>query len=251
MLLHSSTFVTTMDCPKYYHDHLITIHHQAKHTKNIWRSLSTFNTLNVLCLPAAIILLIVMLSSCAFFATREPEPPDTRRTSFQPPTSPQLVVSNLQNAIREKNAENYIQCLLSNDGTPSPGVIQRMYVFEPSAEAAARFASVFVGWNTARERQAFLAMTARIPATATPELRFTNDRFEVLLPDSAVYVAEYTLRPNYMLSGVPDVFVGTLRFTIAVQPGGFWSIARWSDQQAATVQATTASWSILKAQFAN
>lgn len=183
------------------------------------------------------------LAGC-LFVTRDPEPPDAGRSSFQPPTSAQVVVTNLQNAIREKNAENYAQCLIGSDGTGT-----RVYAFEPSAEAASRFAGVFVGWSVARERQAFVAMTARIPASNAPSVRFFNDRFEVQLPDSAVYVADYTLRPNYNFAGAPSEFSGKLRLTVSVLPTGLWAISRWSDQLDA--QATTASWSILKAQFAN
>jgi hypothetical protein len=198
-------------------------------------------------------------SSCALFSTRTPETPDTRRTSFQPPTSPQLVIANLLNAIREKNAENYLQCMVSEtssgtgSSTGASASAGRVFVFEPSAEAAARFAAVFVGWNTSRERQAFLAMVARIPSTAAPVVGFSNDRFEVLLPDSAVYVADYLLQPNYLLSGVPSSFQGKVRLSISALQGGFWGISRWSDQAtaSATASATSASWSVLKAQFAN
>jgi hypothetical protein len=190
-----------------------------------------------------IVLAWLVLTGC-LFSTREPEMPDTRRSSFQPPTSAQVVVANLQNSIREKNAENYAQCLIGSDGSTA-----RIYVFEPSAEAASRFAGVFVGWNVSRERQAFIAMTARIPASHTPSVSFFNDRFEVQLPDSAVYVADYFLRPNYNFTGAPSVFSGKLRLTISVLSTGLWAISRWSDQLDA--QATTASWSILKAQFAN
>ncbi len=189
------------------------------------------------------------LAGCAFFTTRTPELPDTRRSSFQPPTSAQVVVANFQSAIREKNAENYVQCLLSNDGTMAND--NRQYQFEPSAEASARFASVFIGWSIARERQAFLAMNARILPTVQPALNLSDDRFEVLMPDSAVYVADYSLRPNYDVSGVPDVFTGRMRLTISALPNGFWAISRWSDQQIVSAGSTSASWSILKAQFAN
>lgn len=197
----------------------------------------------------SVVVTSTVLGGCAFFTTRTPEPPDTRRSSFQPPTSAQVVIANFQSAIREKNAENYVQCLVSSDGTMAS--TQRQYQFEPSAEASARFASVFIGWNVSRERQAFLAMNARILPTAQPALNLSDDRFEVLMPDSAVYVADYSLRPNYDASGLPEVFTGRMRLTIAALPNGFWAISRWSDQQIASAGSTSASWSILKAQFAN
>jgi hypothetical protein len=193
----------------------------------------------------AIMCAISVVATGCIFTTRAPETPDTRRSTYLPPTSSQVVVSNLQAAVREKNIENYIQCLASSD----TGSVSRRYAFEPSAEAAARFASVFIGWTTNRERQAFTAFIAKIPTTSSPALDFTGDRFDAISPDSAVYVANYRLRPNYQVNGAPEEFTGTMRLTISSFSNGFWAITRWSDQTAS--QTTTASWSVLKAQFAN
>jgi hypothetical protein len=191
---------------------------------------------------------VLLHAQACIFVTRQPEPPDTRRSSFQPPTSSQIVLANFQAALREKNVENYIQCLVSDDSATSLAATRR-FVFEPSAEAAARFAGVFAIWNTAKERQAFLALTASISPQSSPALQLLNSRFELLTPDSAVYVSDYLLRPNYQISGAPEEFSGTLRFTIASFPNGFWAISRWSDQAGAQSPAPT--WSVLKAQFAN
>jgi hypothetical protein len=196
---------------------------------------------------AAVFSVLCGICSGCIFVTRQPEPPDTRRSSFQPPTSAQLVVNNFQASLREKNVENYVQCLVSGDSGAS-ALASRRYVFEPSAEASARFSGVFAAWNVARERQAFLALTSKISAQSAPTLQLSNDRFEFLSPDSAVFVSEYRLRPNYQLSGAPEEFAGTLRLTISSFPNGFWAISRWSDQTSAQ---TLPSWSILKAQFAN
>lgn len=188
----------------------------------------------------------IFVVGCMFFSTRDSEPPNSQRSSFVPPSSPQIVISNLSNALSEKNTENYIQCLLVADASPG-----RWFSFEPSAEAAARFAGVFAGWTTARERQVCLAMFARVLPTAKPALTLSNNRFEVLLPDSAVYVADYTLLPNYDVAGAPKEFSGKMRLTLVALNNGFWAISRWSDQQLENAQANSNTWSILKAQFAN
>ncbi|TAE23540.1 MAG: hypothetical protein EAZ92_14460 [Candidatus Kapaibacterium sp.] len=190
-------------------------------------------------------LLVGACSSCTFFTTRTPEPPDTRRSSFQPPTSSQVVISNIQAAIREKNIENYIQSFVAGDS----GTAQQRFSFEPSAEAAARFASVFIGWNVVKERQSFTAFTAKIPAAAAPTILLSNDRFELMSPDSVVFVADYVLRPNAPQSGIGTEFAGRMRISIVSFANGFWAIRRWTDQ--ALPQSQSASWSVLKAQFAN
>lgn len=193
----------------------------------------------------SICICIIIAQSCMFFSTRDAEPPNSTRSSFIPPSSPQIVINNLNNALREKNAENYIQCLIFTDAGTG-----RAFTFEPSAEAAARFAGVFAEWTPARERQVCIAMFARVLPTAAPSLSLTNNRFETLLPDSAVYVADYILLPNYDLTGAPKEFSGKMRLTLVPLNNGFWAISRWSDQQLETAQSNT-TWSILKAQFAN
>lgn len=210
--------------------------------------IKTSRSTDILVCAAILITLAPFFQSC-IFVTREPEPPDTRRSSFQPPTSAQLVVTNFQASLREKNVENYIQCLVSSDTGATSATGTRRYTFEPSAEASARFGGVFAGWNVTRERQAFIALTAKISAQSSPSLVLTNDRFELLSPDSAVYVSDYRLQPNYQLTGAPEAFSGTLRFTIASFPNGFWAISRWSDQTSG--QSALPTWSTLKAQFAN
>lgn len=179
------------------------------------------------------------LSSC--FATRTPEPPDLSRSIFTPPTSPQIVIENLRASVRDKLAENYVLCLMPNEGNQT-------FVFEPSADASGRFSSIFSQWNIARERQAFLTMIAPLGASQNPQLILTNNRFDAILPDSALYVADYILRPNITIQGLPPEFAGRMLLTLRIRPTGFWAVSRWIDQQSVS---TAATWSILKARLVN
>lgn len=183
--------------------------------------------------------------SCDWFATREPEDPDTGRSSFQPPTSADIVVSNFVNSLYEKNADNFLSCLADSTQTASFS-----YLFLPSAEANALFSSIFSQWERDSERQWATSMITSIESGVNPDMRLTNSRFEVLLPDSAVHISDYYLVVNHNIETIPEKFAGTMQLTLRHDANGLWSISRWIDTKAQN-DSIPDTWSILKAQFFN
>jgi hypothetical protein len=184
---------------------------------------------------------VLVASSCA---TRTPEEPTGNRGTYEPPTSPQIVIENFRNAVIEKNTQNFMLCLA--DPTRS----RATYVFEPSAEVGARFQAIFQSWSLNRERQAFISLIARLPTDVSLGLEFTNGSVAFSSPDSLVWVGEYRLSTKLDLAGVPNVLTGTMVLSIQPEASGLWSIARWGDAKRAadTLEST---WSILKAQLSN
>ena len=89
--------------------------------------------------PLLALVAIVILGGCA---TRTPADPSGNRGTFTPPTSPQIVLQNWTNAVAEKNTENYMLCL-ADETTRS----NYPFIFEASAEAQARFQTLFDGWT--------------------------------------------------------------------------------------------------------
>jgi hypothetical protein len=182
---------------------------------------------------------------CNLLSTREPENPDSGRTSFQPPTSANIVISNLSNSIKEKNVDNYISCL--SDSSIS---FDTPFAFIPSAEANARFAAVFQSWSLASERAAFINITSNIQKNENPLLELTNSRFDVMLPDSAIYVSDYTLKIKFNPDTSLSKYSGTLQFVILRRSNGLLHIGKWYDQ---SIQNDTLgnTWSILKAVYSH
>ena len=184
---------------------------------------------------------VLVVSSCA---TRTPEEPTGNRGTYEPPTSPQIVIENFRNAVIEKNTQNFMLCLA--DPTRS----RATYVFEPSAEVGARFQAIFQSWSLNRERQAFISLIARLPTDVSLGLEFTNGSVAFSSPDSLVWVGEYRLSTKLDLAGVPNVLTGTMVLSIQPEASGLWSIARWGDAKRAT-DTLESTWSILKAQLSN
>lgn len=188
-----------------------------------------------------LIALVLLEGGCA---TRTPEEPSGDRGTYEPPTSPLIVIDNLRNAVVEKNTQNYMLCLAD----PSRSAVS--FVLEPSAEVGARYQAVFASWSADKERQAFLSMTSRLPVDQRPSLLFTNTQVAFSSPDSLVWVSDYELRVELNISTLPSQLTGTMALTIMPEKSGLWSIARWRDAKRPgdTVEST---WSLLKGQLSN
>lgn len=188
------------------------------------------------------------LSGCEAFTTRTPEPPGSGSLQFDQPTSELIVVQNILNAIAQKNTEAFMLCLAD---TAQGYSSQQQYRYEPSAEAGARFGDKFALWSRTEERQAFLALISRLGPDQAPKLTLSDARFDVRLPDSAVYVALYTLELPIALPSVPTRVAGTLRWTIVPNRVGLWAISRWRDAPSPASDSIPYTWSTLKALLVN
>ncbi len=195
-----------------------------------------------ICVPLLIIFALV--SSCDIFSTRNPEAPDTERSSFQPPTSANIVINNFVNAVEEKNPENYSACF------PELSDEDLFFEFVPSSEANSRFPELFSDWNSQTERSYFISLTSGLGEDAVSELKLNDDRFEILMPDSAVYVADYYFYVEHSQTSISKEFAGTMQLTLAPDDNQLWSVRRWIDavNPEDTIETT---WSILKANFSN
>ncbi|MDQ1265740.1 MAG: hypothetical protein QG635_891 [Bacteroidota bacterium] len=184
----------------------------------------------------------ILTSGCGLFETRDPEPPETARSNFVPPTSPDLVIQNLESSISEKNPDNYKACLSSGGDNPD-------YMFVPTAEAKALYGSIFSSWTIESERSSFQSIISKI-GESSPALNLYNLKQDVLIHDSAVYIADYILDVNFNIFDNQSRFTGKLQFTITKEQSGLWSITNWVDSSVPN-DTIKYSWSILKAVYYN
>lgn len=183
--------------------------------------------------------ILLFLSGCNIFQTRTPEPPQQGRSDFIPPTSPDIVVQNLQNAISDRNVINYVACF----SDPTSG--GRNFSFIPSPRAASQYQAIFQGWSVAQEQSYFNNLISQSSTSSSSALILSSVQL-VPYTDSAYYSANYTLLwPNKVASNLQQV-EGNLQFYIGVNPSGSWSIYRWVDSGTSD---TVKTWSDLKAQF--
>jgi hypothetical protein len=190
--------------------------------------------------PSILTLLSIFLAACGIFEPRTPEEPTQSGLNYRPATSPEIVITNLQNAVDQKNADNYASCFTD------PGKGLRPFVFIPSADGAAQYPYVMQTWNYRQEDSYFRNLVARTPSGAFSSLTLQLDN-SVIGSDSVLYTFRYTLVFEHTETGFPRTAKGTLQFTLSPDPSNIWYIHRWVDFQ---TEAAT-SWSVFKGKFSN
>lgn len=187
----------------------------------------------------------LLISACGLFETRMPEEPESGDISFIPPSTASIVISNFINAFNSKNTENYTACFA--DTTLGD---HRSFQFLPSSEAEARYSGFFTNWTVEDERKYFFSMTTKIEIDINPEITLSNSRFDVMAPDSAVFVSSYYLKINHNLKNAPIEFQGYMQLAILPKSNGLWAIQRWEDISS-DKDSIKSSFSTLKAIFLN
>jgi hypothetical protein len=191
-----------------------------------------------LIIPFFILGLSFTFSACGILETRTPQPPAQTSSTFVPATSPDTVLANLINAVRERNTDNYIRCFVDSNFS------DKRFSFIPTQEAQSKYA-IFNSWSLSSERAYFQNLKSNTPSTATSLLFFSSQRFESLQSDSALFTGAYDLIFQHDWSGVPQEAKGTLQFYMATDRNKLWMIYRWVDLQTGS----DFSWSEMKGRF--
>jgi hypothetical protein len=199
---------------------------------------SVDNRIQPIVLPLVIGLSLI-LAACGILETRTPQPPAQTSSTFVPATSPSIVLDNLTNAVRERNTDNYIRCLVDSNFS------DKRFSFVPTQVAQSTYAIKFNGWSLSSERGYFENLKSQTPSTATALLFFSSQKFESVQSDSALFTGAYDLVFQHDQSGVPQEAKGTLQFYLATDRNKLWSIYRWIDLQTGS----DFSWSEMKGRF--
>lgn len=175
------------------------------------------------------------------FSTRNPEPPETAQSKWIPAHSPDQVLVNLQNAIAERNVENYIRCLADSVNTA------RAFRFDPDLEVVNQFPGIFNRWSLEKEETVFRQLCALVPKDSLFSLSWEEFQQEYTTPDTAVFVRRYQVEIHYTQDqfSIPRVYEGIAEFRLMENRQGEWVIYRWIDNGVSGFK----SWSFLKASF--
>lgn len=183
--------------------------------------------------------LSLTLTACGILETRTPQPPAQTSSTFVPATSPDTVLGNLINAVRERNTDNYIRCFVDSNFS------DKRFSFVPTQEAQSKYVNKFNSWSLSSERGYFENLKSQTPSTATSLLFFSSQKFESVQSDSALFTGAYDLVFQHDQSGVPQEAKGTLQFYMATDRNKLWMIYRWVDLQTGS----DFSWSEMKGRF--
>lgn len=185
------------------------------------------------------ILLIVYFTS-AFFscAIRDDELPVTSRTTFIPPTSPDLVIVNLQFSIIEKDVDNYMKCFVDTNYN------NRTYSYVPDVASGIQY-PIFLNWNTTNEKNYYRNVLSYTDPTSTSNLFFSETNW-ISATDTATFDADYLLRIDHQNTSVAKTLKGKIRLILSADSRNLWSIHKWIDIQSFPTDTT---WSVLRGKF--
>lgn len=180
--------------------------------------------------------------SCGLFSTRDPEPPTSAGSNFEPPTSPVLVLRNLENALRFSNPSDYRRCFSDS----SRGLAS--FHFFPSAQGTATAPTLFADWSIEREEKYFRTIVGELQPDIACSVIFTPSEIsELPIGDSIQFTASYLARFPHTRSSVEQTAEGELQFTLRLSRLNEWSISNWRD----IALPGKTSWSVIKARFSN
>jgi hypothetical protein len=180
----------------------------------------------------ALITMGLLSLQCSLFETREPEHPSQSSFHFDPPTQPEIVISNLRYAVEEKNVANYMNCFVD------PLSTTRTFRFAPSTDGAS-----LGPWTLADERAYFQNLTTSTGDNGFSQLTLTlrNNPFPI---DTVRYEYGYSLTFMHSKPGVPTTVLGHMELSLGRESNGSWAIYAWADYKD-----SSATWSRLKVEF--
>ena len=176
---------------------------------------------------------MLISGGCDLFQTRDPEQPTQNTSTFETPTTYDIVLRNLSYAISENNVENYMRCFVDTALRP--------FVFEPSPEEAVNFTQ----WSLDAERRYFQNMGAALNGTMSLIDSISNKNISPGPPASAVFYMNYLLYVPHPDPRAPRSVRGNMELYMVEDSLHRWSIYRWVDKK----DAADSTWSYLKAWF--
>jgi hypothetical protein len=179
--------------------------------------------------------LLLAIKGCGLFETRDPEPPETIRSTYFPPTTADIVIDNVTYSILEKNSENYNKSI-------SP--VNFEYI--PDSRSQQNYKLIFSGWNQFAEKKYLDNLILATNNTSSSVLFLDNNRLTQITPDSAIYQANYIIVFQHNQANIPKSAKGNLTLSIATDENDLFYIRKWEDFRQ---NDTDFTWSELKANF--
>ncbi len=177
------------------------------------------------------------MKGCGIFDTRDPEEPSNIRSTFVPPTTPEIVIDNLSFSILEKNSENYIKCISASN-----------FQYVPDSKSQLLYGQIFQNWDPLAEKRYMDNLISQTNTNASSVLFLDNETITQITADSASYQADYIIVYQHNRVNLPKSATGNLLLTLNSDENYLYSITRWQDFRQ---NDTDFTWSELKANFSN
>ncbi len=181
------------------------------------------------------ILFIIFFSGCDLFSVRDAQPPVQPRTNYQQAVTPEILVENLQNSLKDKSLENYLASF------SNPAFTNKKFTFSASGSAVSQFPALADNWGVSNEEQYFNNLKTKVNPGSPITLTLSNISSSSF-GDSLVYSASYFMNVPANTSEIPNNYQGELKFNMVRDSRAVWVIYFWQD----TKNSSLPSWSELK-----
>ncbi len=187
---------------------------------------------------SATVLAALVFSSCSFFEPRFPDDPSNAGVVWLSPTSPDIVVENMQSALNGRSAL-YLDCLTES------------FIFYADTNDINDYPSYnFSDWDKTVENSTVTALYSQVPvdSTITSEFQIDISHPDPAAPtDSATIYRRYNITiPQTYHSGTGSPAVGIAEFHMVEDSIGLWAVREWRDVQ---LETTWATWAVAKAYY--
>lgn len=183
------------------------------------------------------LVITIVFGGCGIFDTREPEPPETIRSTYYPPTSADIVIDNIAYSIQEKNSENY-----------SKSISEMSYQYTPDSKSLLLYKQIFSSWNQQSEKNYLDNLIAATSHSSSSVLFLDNERLTQINSDSALFQADYIFVFQHSRVNVPKSARGNLNITLATDNNDLFYVRKWEDFRQ---NDTDFTWSEFKANFSS
>jgi len=188
---------------------------------------------------SATVLTALVFTSCSLFEPRVPEDPSNSGVVWLSPTSPDIVVENMQSALNGRSAL-YFDCLTES------------FVFYADTNDINSYPSYnFNDWSKTVETSTVTAMYGQVPvdSTVTSEFQIDVSHPDPAAPaDSATIYRLYNITiPQTFHSGTGSPAVGIAEFHMVEDSIGLWAVREWRDVR--HPETSWATWAVAKAYY--
>jgi len=180
---------------------------------------------------------VLLIKGCGIFDTRNPEEPANIRSTFVPPTTPEIVIDNLSFSILEKNSENYVKCISASN-----------FLYVPDSKSQLVYGQIFENWDPLDEKRYMDNLISQTNTHASSVLFLDNEIYTQITSDSVSFQADYIIVYQHNRINLPKSAIGNLLLTLNTDENDLYSITRWQDFRQ---NDTDFTWSELKANFSN
>lgn len=166
-------------------------------------------------------------SSCNLFTPREPESPTLAQSSYQLPTTADVLLVNLQSAFAELNADNYVRSFSPTQAADGQTTVSD-YTFTPAVETASLAGSLFQGWSIAAEDRFFRNYRSRIKEGFGAAFLYTEKQRIVQAQEIQLEIS-YIVQATYTSADLQSPATGRAQLILTQTSTGTWYISRWLD----------------------